>query len=163
MRRHRDAEAPPDAYHTALTLLRARDWSAQALRAALRRRGCPSGEIETALDTLRSTGVLDDSRVAEAKARVLAERKGRGPLRVRRELEALGIPHDVAGRATAAAFGEVDEAASIDRAITRRLRGRRPDLAGLARIHRQVVALGFDPAKVRAALKRVAPGIEPED
>jgi SOS response regulatory protein OraA/RecX len=127
-------------------LLGQRELSGAQLRTRLLRRGCPPEAVEDAVARLTSDHTLDDGRVARAAARLEAEIRGRGPARVRQKLHALGIPPDVAHEAIAHTFLDVDEAALLDRAMERKLRGR--PLADLderarARIIRALVGQGF--------------------
>ena len=78
--------------------------------------------------------------------------KLRGRQRARRELEALGIDPAVAERALALVFAEVDEAAVLERAIARRVRGPVRTRAELRRLHQALVRQGFARDEVAAAL-----------
>lgn len=136
----------------ALRLLARRDLSTSQLRRRLLRRGLPADQIERTLDRLTREGLLDDARTALVHARRAVEVKLRGRRRTRRELEALGIDPPVADRALAAVFGEVDEAAVLERAITRRAEGPIRTRAELRRLHRTLLRQGFARDQVTAAL-----------
>jgi regulatory protein len=85
------AEDPgADALDTALRTLRYRDLSAHDLRRHLEQKGFPASACDTVLETLERTGVLDDRRFAENRARALAGR-GSGDALVRYELERAGV------------------------------------------------------------------------
>ena len=88
------------ALDAALRALRHRDRSSSELRRRLAEQGYGSDERDEAIETLLRTGLADDARYAEARARALAER-GAGDLRIRHELGASGHP----GRAGAAGRG----------------------------------------------------------
>ena len=111
------------AYLDGLRLLARRELSVAGLRARLIDREHPAGEVEAALTQLLEAGALDDKRVALAHARTAAQVKGRGRLRVVRELHALGIARDVAAEAIGEAFGDLDERALITRALRKKLHG----------------------------------------
>ena len=100
---------------------------------------------------------LDDGRVARAYARTAAKVKGRGRLRVARELQAMGIARDVIAAAVGEVFGDADERAMIDRAIQKKLRGgRKPaTVQERARIYQFLLRQGFTPAAVSSALRRL--------
>ena len=151
------ADSP--AYLAALKLLSRRDLPVEGVRQRLRDREYPETEIAAAIDHLIETGALDDGRVARTYARTAATRKGRGRLRVVRELQAMGIERQTAAEAVAVVFGEVDERTLIARAIEKKLRGRRTlkDAAERARLYQHLMRQGFSPAAVAQALKSLIP------
>ena len=81
--------------------------------------------------------------------------KGRGRLRVQRELQEKGIDRDIAAAALAEVFADTDERALVARAIQKRLRGRTmlKDRAESARLYQYLMRQGFTPAAVMAALR----------
>ena len=146
-----------DAYITALTLLGRRELSAKQLRDRLTRRQFPAEETEAVIDRLTRDRTLDDRRVAVAAARMAAAIKGRGRRRVLQHVEQLGVSSEVAAAAVAEVFDDVDEAALLDRALDKRLRGSSPgslDAKGKAKLVRQLIAQGFEPAAIFARLRR---------
>ena len=151
--------ADSTAYLAALKLLSRRELPVEGVRQRLRDREHPETEIAAAIDRLIETGALDDSRVARTYARTAATRKGRGRLRVVRELQAMGIERQTAAEAVAEVFGEVDERTLIARAIEKKLRGRRTlkDAAERARLYQHLMRQGFSPAGVAQALKSLVP------
>ena len=136
----------------ALRLLARRDLSTKQLRERLLRRGFPADHIERTLDRLTRDGLLDDARTAVAHVRRAVEVKLRGRRRAHRELEALGIDPPVADRALAVVFGEVDEAAVLERAIAKRAAGPIRTRAELRRLHQALLRQGFARDQVTAAL-----------
>ncbi len=147
---------PPDAYTTGLVLLGQRELSEAQLRTRLARRGCPPDAIDAAVDRLRRDRTLDDARVARAAARLEAAIRKRGPARVRQRLRAMGIAADTVDEAVAAVFEEVDEAALLQAALARRLRGRAPsdlDDKARARIVRSLAGQGFGLDAILKGLK----------
>ncbi|HUE85366.1 MAG TPA: regulatory protein RecX [Vicinamibacterales bacterium] len=146
-----------DAYTTALTLLGRRELSARQLRDRLARRQFPPEDIETVIDRLIRDRTLDDRRVAVASARMAATIKGRGRRRVFQYVQSLGVSSEVASAAVAEVFDDVDEAVLLERALDKRLRGsalRSLDIKARARLIRQLIAQGFEPAAVFARLHR---------
>ena len=145
------------AYLDALRLLARRELSVAALRARLAERDHPSEDVEAAVAHLIENGSLDDGRVARAYARTAATVKGRGRLRIMRELHELGIGREVATEALAEVFGDLDERALIDRALQKKLRGRTRvvDRAEHARLYQFLMRQGFSPAGVAAALRKL--------
>jgi regulatory protein len=144
------------AYIDGLKLLGRRELSVSQLRSRLLDREHPVEEIDQALATLLENGALDDRRVARAYARTASKIKGRGRLRVSRELQAMGIAKEVVAEAVAEVFSDLDERALIDRAIQKKLRGgRKPStLQERARLYQFLMRQGFTPAAVAAAMRR---------
>jgi regulatory protein len=151
------------AYVDALHLLGRRELSVRQLRDRLRDRDHNADDIDRAIDLLIENRALDDRRVAAAYARTALKVKGRGRLRIQRELQVMGIEKDVAAEALAEAFGDVDERALIAQALKKKLRGK-PKIASpaeYARVYQFLMRQGFSPAAVSAALRlhrRSAPG-----
>jgi len=75
----------------ALKLLTTREHSRLELARKLTRRGYPPSDVEAVLDALEADGLLSEERLLAA---YVAERleKGFGPLRIRAELQAKGLP-----------------------------------------------------------------------
>ena len=154
-----------EAYIAGLKLLARRELSVEGVRARLRDREYPEPDITAAIDRLLETGALDDARVARAYARTAATVKGRGRLRVARELQAMGIERQVAAEALADVFGELDERTLINRAVQKKLRGRRTlkNAAERARLFQYLMRQGFSPAAVTHALRALGGRGEDED
>ena len=145
------------AYLDGLRLLGRRELSVKELRDRLIDREHPADEIDRAIEHLLETRALDDARVARAYARTAAGVKGRGRLRVMRELSAMGIAKDTAGEALAEVFADVDERAVIARALQKKMRGR-PRIANVAehaRLYQYLMRQGFTPAGITAALRKL--------
>jgi regulatory protein len=145
------------AYSVALELLSRRELSATQLRDRLERRGFGADDIKTAIDRLTSDHTVDDRRVALASARKEATVKARGRRRIVQAIQRLGVSADVARTAVDDLFDEVDEASLLDRALDKRLRGASPgdlDVKARARLVRQLIAQGFEPAQVFARLRQ---------
>jgi regulatory protein len=148
------------AYQDGLRLLARRELSVSELRARLLDRHHPVDEVDRAIEHLLDTQALDDGRVARAYARSAAGVKGRGRLRVMRELHAKGIAKQTASEAVAEAFADADERSLIAKAIHKKLRGR-TKLAGTAeyaRLYQYLMRQGFTPAGIAAALRKFRGG-----
>ncbi len=143
----------PSAYDEGLRLLSRRELSSAQIRERLARHGHPPDAIDAALDRLRQDGALDDRRMARAYASTAARVKGRGRLRILRELEATGVDRETARAAVDDVFDEVDEAALLERALAKRLRGPLRDAGQFRRLHQYLTRLGFPPAAITGALK----------
>jgi regulatory protein len=153
-----------DAYTTALTLLSRRELSLKQLRDRLIRRQFPAEEVDSVIERLRRDRTIDDRRVALASARMAASIKGRGRRRVLQYVQQLGVSPEVAAAAVSEVFAEVNESALLDRAISRRLKDTpisAVDARGRARLIRQLITQGFEPAAVFARLRRK--GLDPDE
>ena len=141
-------------------MLARRELSVEGVRARLHDRGFPADEIDAAIARLLESGALNDARVARAHARTAAIVKGRGRLRVMRELQHMGIPADVAAEALGDVFGELDERSLIARALQKKLRGRTKltDPNEYGRLYQYLMRQGFSPAGVVAALRKFKTG-----
>ena len=148
------------AYTDGLKLLGRRELSVAEMRTRLLGREYSPDETDEAIARLLETGALDDRRVARAYARTASKVKGRGRLRVSRELQAMGIARDVIADAVADVFGEIDERAMIQRAIQKKLRGSRKPatMQERARLYQFLMRQGFTPAAVSAALRGLGAG-----
>jgi regulatory protein len=145
------------AYLIALKLLARRELSLAQVRARLEERDYPTDEISAAIDHLLETGALDDARVARAYATTAAKIKGRGRLRVVRELQAMGIDRQIAAEAVGEVFGDLDERSLVAKAIQKKLRGRTKvkDTGERARLYHYLVRQGFSPALIADALRKL--------
>jgi len=112
-------------------------------------------EIDRAVEHLLENKSLDDYRVARAYVRTALKVKGRGRLRIQRELQMMGIDKTIAAEAIGEAFGDVDERALITRALQKKLRGGRKieSPAEYARVFQFLMRQGFSPATVTAVLR----------
>jgi regulatory protein len=152
------------AYIDGLKLLGRRELSVVQLRSRLIEREHSPEEADEAVAKLLENGALDDRRVARAYARTASKIKGRGRLRITRELQGLGISRDIIAEAVADVFADLDERALIDRAIQKKLRGgKKPStMQERARLYQFLMRQGFTPAAVSSALRRIG-GARPDD
>src|SRR5512143_1181231 len=112
-----------NAYLAGLQLLARRELSEAQVRQRLARRGYETTDIDAAIARLLEERALDDRRVAAAIAHTESRVRGRGKLRVRRQIEAAGISASLAQAAVDEAFADVDSDALLAAAVERRLRG----------------------------------------
>jgi regulatory protein len=145
------------AYSDAVNALARRGLTIHECRARLLDRGHSESDVEEAIARLIEVGSLDDAKLARAIARTAAETKGRGRVRVLRELQARGVDRTVAAEAVGEVFGDKDERSLVSRAIQKKLRGRaRPkDRAEVARLYQYLMRQGFSPAAVSAAMRKL--------
>jgi regulatory protein len=151
------------AYVDALHLLGRRELSVQQLRERLLDREHTREDVDRAIDLLIENKAVDDARVAGAYVRTALKVKGRGRLRIQRELQMMGIAKEVAAEALAEAFGEVDERSLIVKALEKKLRPPKKisTPAEYARIFQYLMRQGFSPATVTAVLRRHRKGGDP--
>jgi regulatory protein len=100
------------AQDVALRALARRDHSCASLDARLAREHISPGARRDVLDRAKRSGLVDDSRYAEARARQLAER-GAGDLLVVDDLARHGVDEPVARAALATVEPEVERAAQV--------------------------------------------------
>ena len=143
------------AYITGLKMLGRRELSEAQVRTRLARRQFEPDDIDAAIDRLQRERALDDRRTALACARTEAHVKRHGRLRALRQLDMLGIARDLARAAVSEVFGELDEDLLIEQALDRRLRHgvSLEETAAVRRVHRYLLAQGFDAARVHAAIR----------
>ena len=136
-------------------MLARRELSEAQVRTRLTRRQFEADDIDAAIARLQGARALDDRRTALACARTEAHVKRRGRLRALRQIETLGIARDVARAAVAEVFGDLDEDLLIEQALDRRLRyGVSLEASAvIRRVHRYLLAQGFDAARVHAAIR----------
>jgi regulatory protein len=161
------AQPMATAYVDGLKLLARRELSEAQVRQRLARRQHPEDEIEAAVARLKAERAIDDARAAAAIARTETAVRRRGKLRVRRQIESAGIAAATAREAADAVFAATDQDALIAAALERRLRGREraSDDREFRRLHRFLIAQGFEPDRVLAVLRGRRPvraGADPE-
>jgi regulatory protein len=138
-------------------MLARRELSEAQVRQRLTRKEYDAGDIDAAITRLRDERALDDARVADAIARRETSVRRRGAIRVRLQIERAGIARGVARRAADAAVAAVDDEALMESALQKRLRGRTQigDVRELQRLHRYLIAQGFEPERALNRLKRL--------
>jgi regulatory protein len=142
-----------DPYVLALGWLARRELTEKQIRQRLARRACEPDAIDEAVTRLKAERALDDTRVAGAFARTAVRLKGRGPIRLERDLQALGIDRGAARAAVRDVLADTDEATLARQALARRWRrADRPEPADAARLYRALLRQGFGPSAARGAL-----------
>jgi regulatory protein len=133
------------ALSAAIRSLAASDRSQRALEQRLTRAGHSAAAREAALATLGNAGLVDDARLAESRAELLA-RRGYGNAAIRADLRRRLVASEVAAEAVAGLDPELDRAREFLRgenatpALLRRLAGR-----GFSRDTLEEVAASFAP------------------
>jgi SOS response regulatory protein OraA/RecX len=123
-----------EALGVAVRALRHRDRSRKSLEDRLAARAVPAGARQHAIAALEHAGILDDARVAAARARALAER-GYGDAAIRAALEAERLDGDAVAEAVAGLELEAERARRL-------FEGRGGDAKAL----RWLAARGFETA-----------------
>jgi regulatory protein len=108
-----EAEA---TYRTALRAVERRSFARADLGRRLRRKGHAPEAVELALERLVERGFLDDAAFAANYVETRAVR-GRGPLRLARDLGAMGVDRSIIDRALLAHAGSADVAGDAPRAL----------------------------------------------
>jgi regulatory protein len=144
-----------DAYLAGLKMLGRRELSEAQVRQRLARRGYEPEGVDAAVARLRQERAIDDARVAEAIVRTQSSIRGRGRLRVLREVERAGIAAAIARRAVDDLFDSLDADALLEASLAKRLDEREPiaDDVAFRRLYRYLIGQGFDADRVIAALK----------
>ena len=143
--------APKDVRAAALTLASRRDYTAAELTDKLLARGFDADTIAGALDDLRARGVINDARVAAAFVRTASRVKGRGRIRIARELKTRGVAADTI-TAALDQVGREDELASIRRILDRKQWAPGAPLAQRQRMYRHLLSRGFPADLIGKAL-----------
>ena len=112
----------------ALRMLGRRDYTSDEVVTRLVARGFEEAEVRTAVASLAEARIIDDHRAALAHVRTASRIKGRGRLRIRRELQARGA--DEAAIIDAMATIEPEDEATLDRPSHRETRGGRARVSG---------------------------------
>ena len=134
-----EPEAPrTEALAVATRALARREHSQRSLRERLLRAGVSVGDAEAVVAELQQTGLVDDARFAEERARVLAG-QGKGDAAIRFDLERAGVGPDE----LEAALGTLDPERERAAALVAR-RGASPATARL------LAGRGFDEEVVAA-------------
>jgi regulatory protein len=133
------AEAEVEAaYRTALRAIERRSFARADLGRRLRRKGHAPHAVEAALARAAELGFLDDAAFAANYVETRAAR-GRGPLRLARDLMAMGVERGVIDRALAAHARESAPSAEVPLALAARRAAQLGDLPRQVR-RRRVLA-----------------------
>lgn len=136
----------------ALRLLGRRDYSTEELREKLLAKDHPPDAVQTTIDGLTADGLLDDRRVALGHVRTASQVKGRGRLRIIRELEARGVPSATIRDALETLPAE-DERAALERVLARSRLPARPAAADQRRLFARLMRRGYSADLIARALR----------
>ena len=154
MRRREPPDAPPDMSPrlAALRLLGRRDYTTVELTRKLLDRGYEPATVDATLAALRADRSLDDARAAASHVRMASRIKGRGRHRIKRELEARGVPAAIA-KAALDELPKEDESAQLARLLARKRPAGTLSPADRQRLFRQLLRRGFDADAIGRALR----------
>lgn len=141
----------------ALGWLGLRDLSKSQVRLRLRRRGVDLETADAIIANLGDIGAIDESRLALAAARRETAIRGRGPIRARLALRALGLSDSTVDAALDTTLEQVDVDALLDKALERRLRrlpAGRLDRPAFQKVVAAMVRQGFEASAVMKRLRR---------
>jgi regulatory protein len=136
----------------ALRLLGRRDYTRSELTDRLTARGYAPDDVEAALQRLAGEGLVDDRRVAAAFIRVASRVKGRGRIRIARDLEARGVDATII-RECLDALPEEEDDEAIQRILARRALPARLNMADRRRLFQQLLRRGFPADAIARALR----------
>ena len=129
------------AYRTLLRTLERRSFAVAELRRTLVRKGHPKDAVEAALARAVRAGLLDDAAFAARFVQSRTER-GRGPLRIRRDLLALGVDTVVIERALEVALPPDHDPQIAAEALARKRLTQLHGLPASAQLRRVTAYLG---------------------
>jgi len=136
-----------------------RDYTAAELSGKLRDRGFDADAIADAIDDLRARRVVDDVRVAAGHVRTASAVKGRGRVRIARELAARGLAPEVIEDALRVVEPE-SELSAIEKILSCKRWPSKPTRAERDRMFRHLFARGFPADMISRALGRRTDGEE---
>lgn len=136
----------------ALLLLGRRDYTAKELGDKLDARGHGGEDIARVLRELATEGLQSDERLAAAYIRTATRARGRGRLRIARELEQRGVDRQIVRRLIADLAPE-DESAAIAAILLRKHWPASPTLAERRRMFQHLLRRGFSADAIATALK----------
>ena len=145
------------AYRTALRALERRGFARADLARRLLRKGHARPAVEAALEQLAGIGMVDDAVYAEHYVATRSAR-GRGPLRLTRDLIAMGVDRRVIDRALAAHRADGGETPDVPLALASKRAAQLGNLPRAAKRRRLLAYLarrGFTGSDVGAMVKRV--------
>lgn len=141
------------ARSTGLALVSRRDYTAAEVTTKLTDKEYDADAIGDAIDFLRTHRFLDDRRVAAAHVRTATAIKGRGRVRIARELAARGLAPEIIEDALQAIEPE-SERAAIQKILSRKRWPTKPTRAERDRMFRHLFARGFPADLISKALGR---------
>lgn len=128
------------AYRTALRALERRGFARADLTRRLLRKGHARTAVDAALEQLAGLGMLDDAAFAEHYVATRSAR-GRGPLRLTRDLQAMGVERRIIDRALSAHQADGGDPAELPLALASKRAGQLGDIPRAAKRRRLLAYL----------------------
>jgi regulatory protein len=124
------------------------------VRKLLRSRGCGASAITSVIARLTGQGYLDDRGYVERYVASTASSRPSGRRRLEQDLLRRGVTRSILDEVLARSFGEREEAAALDVALAKAMKGTRGPLddAARRRIAARLMRRGFRPDRVMRAL-----------
>lgn len=136
-------------------MLGRRDYTRAELRDRLLAKEHDPQETDEVIAAFVADGTLDDRRAGAAHVRTANRIKGRGRLRIARELEARGIDRTLA-KELAGEVSTEDEAGGITRVLLRKRVPARMSAEERRKVFQQLLRRGFSADVIAEALRRHA-------
>jgi regulatory protein len=146
-------------YDYALNLLTARPYTIRNLKRKLVQKVYPAAEIESAMERLIDSGLLDDNRYAQQFARGKLLGPGASKRRIRQQLYQRGIPNAIADPAIDAVIE--DESIDFTLVIEKDARKKLASLGALEplvvkrRLFSHLARRGYDIDQINAVMKKL--------
>jgi regulatory protein len=115
-------------------------------------RGFERDDVQAAVDRLTENRFLDDRRAASTHVRTASRLKGRGRLRIQRELEARGVSRDIA-REVLTEIPPDDDLHAIRKFVERKQRTMDDTPASRRKLFGQLLRRGFSSEMISKVLK----------
>lgn len=145
-----------EAVTKALRALNASTLSYSALNFKLKQSGFSDDAIRAAVAIVRKRGLIDEEADAADIAEKMARSKGRGPARIKAELQKKGYSSSVASTAAYSVPQEIYEEA-LKKSLHAKCKGRVPeDKAERDKLTASLVRLGFSPSVIFPAMEELS-------
>jgi regulatory protein len=158
--------APRPIYDQALRLLEFRARSVAELRRKLLQKGGDPGEIDQVIARLRDQRLLDDVDFAREFARTRIVGAGSSRHRIVQELRRKGVASSIADEAVAGLEERegIDPSATVHRVAQKKWASMSglEDFTRRRRLYAFLARRGFNPDEIKAAMGRLAAGMEGE-
>ncbi len=160
----RQLESEAELYDAAIKILMRRAHSVHEMKRALGRRCADEALVNSVLDRLKQSNLIDDARYAKQFTRQRVEFRKQGPHRIARDLRARGVPDRHIDTALKDAAETSDPALLVRQRIERKLRLFRGEIdeKKLASLYRSLLGAGFPSDLIRKELHRLTHEEVPE-
>ena len=140
-----------DVKSTAADLIGKRAMSRASLEKKLREKGASESEARYAAEWLEAIGAIDDAAYAAALVRHCGD-KGYGPAKTKEKLYEKGVPRELWEEALEELPGNEEQ---IERFLTAKLRGKRPDEKEKKRLTDALLRRGYPWGDVKRVMNRL--------